>query len=345
MVLLVACVVTIPIVAGVQLARAEDVAGPELRVSILSIVDHPRFDTMRLGLADRLIEAQAALPERVAIERISVDADLARLDDEAMRLARGSSKVLVAFSAPAARAAALVPTAKPVVFAAVARDEAEVLIRERRAPTVIGIVEKPPEGEQIEPVRRVLPSVRRIILPFDSGRDAATATARDFAALATAKGYVPVLRAVAADAPDPLADVSASATALVLIPALMTPPAVESLLASTERQALPTMGGDAAIVARGALATVIHDAYATGRVVGNVVLGLLTDPARQQAGLREAVADHVVINVDSAGRLGRALPSGILDGAGTLIDSAGSGPPRPSAKPAAPVGRRRNTAE
>ncbi|MGE0253033.1 MAG: ABC transporter substrate-binding protein [Alphaproteobacteria bacterium] len=327
--------------APLRPAGAEDLSAPVVRVSVLSIVDHPRFDAMRLGMTDRLQEAQAQMAGRLALERVSADADLARLGTEAKRLAQSDARVIVALSAPAARALAALPIAKPVVFAAVAPEEAGAIVATRKAVTVIGIVEQPPEGEQIALIQRILPAVRRLIVPFEANRPDGQVGARNFAALASARGYGPVLRPVDPAAADPLAGVSGTATAIMLLPALLGPEMEDALLASAERQALPAFGGDAGSVARGTLATVTHDAYATGRVIGDAVLALLTQPGGQKTELREATAGHIVINLDSAGRLGRALPASVLERAGTLIDSADGNQPRPAAKPAAPPGRRR----
>ena len=330
-------------------AAAENQPPPVLRIAVLSIVDHPDFAAMRLGLADRLLEAQAALTGRVIVEKISAEADLARLDAEARRLAQGEARIIVALSAPAARALAAQQTARPVVFASVGADEAAGILGGRKASTVIGIVERPPEGERIDLVRRILPAVRRLIIPYETAQAGAAENARAVAGLAGTRGYGPVLRPIAGADGDPLAGVTGTATALFLMPSLMSADIADAVLASAERQALPAIGGDADMVARGTLATVVHDAYATGRAVGEAVLGLLTAPAgqtsSQPSGLREAVAGHVVINLDSATRLGRTLPAGLLESAGTLIDSADGDQPRPAAKPAAPAARRRVAAE
>jgi len=334
-------------------AAAEDLPPPVLRIAVLSIVDHPGFAAMRLGLADRLLEAQATLDGRVIVEKISAEADLARLEAEARRLAQGDARLLVALSAPAARALAGQQTKKPVVFAAAGAEEAGAILGGRKAATVIGIVERPPEGERLDLVRRILPAVRRLIVPYEAARAGAAEGARAVAGLAGARGFGPVLRPITGPDGDPLAGVSGTATALFLVPALMSAGMLDAVLASAELQALPAIGGDARTVAGGALATVVHDAYATGRAVGEAALGLLAAspgqagavPASQASGLREAVAGHVVINLDSATRLGHALPADLLESAGTRIDSADGDQPRPAAKPAAPAARRRGGAE
>ena len=259
------------VAGGLAAPAAEDQPPPVLRIAVLSIGDHPDFAAMRLGLADRLLEAPAALTGRVIVEKISAEAGLARLDAEARRLAQGEARILVALSAHAALALAAQQTARPVVFAAVGAEEAAAIVSGRKAATVIGIVERPPGGELIDLVRRILPSVRRLIVPFETQLPEAAEAARGLGGFAGKSGYGQVLRAIDGAKGDQLASVTGTATALFQVPALMSADIVAAVLASAERQALPAIGGDADMVARGTLATVVHDAYATGRAVGEAV--------------------------------------------------------------------------
>ncbi|MDY0241124.1 MAG: ABC transporter substrate-binding protein [Rhodospirillaceae bacterium] len=293
-------------------------------VKITAIVDHPALDACRQGAIEALAERGFVDGQTIAIEFQSAQADVGTAGQIARKFAGDRPDVVIAISTPSAQAVlSAVRGTAPIVFSAVSDPLSARLVKDLDHPSgnVTGVTDRLPLERHLELIREVLPGLRRLGVLFNPGEANSAAEVARLRDLASAQGITLIEGA----APDTNSVVSAARGLAGRVDAFYAPldntvvSALESVVKVSIDSKTPLFAGDTAWVARGAVASVGFDYHDIGRRTGQIAADILEGADPGAIPVRPIDRLRLVVNPDSAARMGLVLPEALLARAQEIV--------------------------
>jgi putative ABC transport system substrate-binding protein len=244
----------------------------------------------------------------------------------AQDLIRDGADILFPVDANAAKAAQLATTRIPIVFATGGGDPVELgLIQSVARPgaNITGVTDTDIElsAKRLEIFKEMIPGLKRVVFPYDSGDAYAVAAARAYRDAARQLGAVLVEKPVRTQEE---ARVTLSALRKAEVDGIVVP-STQSLnipgfaVDATSQRAIPTMFSGVFYVELGGLASYGVDPFETGRLAARLVDKILKgeDPGRIPVEANSKFG--LAINVKATKMLKLAIPPSVLQRANRLI--------------------------
>ncbi|MBO8141927.1 MAG: ABC transporter substrate-binding protein [Firmicutes bacterium] len=303
---------------------AAAVQAQPLRIGITQIVEHPALDASRQGFIDRLAELGYEPGVDVIYDIQSAQGDLGTANTIAQKFAADRVDLVLAIATPTAQAVANVIKDIPILITAVTDPVAAELVEsiERPGTNVTGTSDLTPVRMQLELLKRLVPSARRVGIIYNAGEvnsvvqvNLAKEAARDL-------GFS-LVEATAANSSEVL---QAAQSLQGRVDAIYVPTdntvvsAIESVVLVAERARLPLIAGEELSVENGALATIGIDYYQLGRQTADIAYRVLQgeDPAEIPIEYLDEMS--IVINLRAAERMGVEVPASIVEQAARVIE-------------------------
>ncbi len=304
------------ILAALTIAPASLAGDREVTVAITSIVEHAALDTVRDGVRDALAAKGYVIGQNLTFLYESADADPDKALDIARRFAAARPDVIVAISAPAARAVIGEVEDLPVVITALTQKSAdEILATRRRTRNVAGRVEVTPYVEQLEIIAEIAPQTTLVLAPYNQRDPGSRAIATKLRQVDDTMSFTvrPVPLAEARDVVPQLRQLIGQNTAIFLPDDSTLDLPIEEIAAMAAQSGLLVVAGNAEAVARGATATVTHDPYAVGWQAGEAVALILDGAKPRDVAIRPANATYLILNKQAAENSGIELRPALLE--------------------------------
>lgn len=322
-----------------QAVRADEAGAPPL-VAATAIVRDAAIDAIYSGMTDALRDAGYRDRDTVRLRFESAETDAARAAQLVREFARAHADVVVALTEPSVRAAVAERLRMPLVVGAIDLTTANKLQHDRRSRYFTGVVGGPRFDAPLTLIREIVPDVHIVAIPVNAGAAPDGTILRNITALARGIGLrveeLPVSLEHAA-VPSKITAYAPGEAAIFLDTRIFPGAPVAQLIAAGEAARLPVFTSDEDSVLHGALAAVVAEPYGTGRQIGRLVAQILRQPMAARAPLQTAEPTFVVVNHETAGRLGIELPNTVLARRGRIIDWADVHGPRPRDKPVIPT--------
>ncbi len=312
------------LLAALLLAAGGSAGAADKSVAITQIVEHPSLEAIRQGVLDELA-AQGLKPgQGLKLDYQNAQGNPATAAQIARKFAGDRPDAIVAITTPSAQAVAAATRDIPVVFVTVTDPIAARLVKslERPGGNVTGTSDATPIAEQLALVRELTPQVRRLGVIYNPGEVNAVAQLER----ARAEGARFGLTVVESAAPKS-SDVLGAARALVgKADAIYVPvdntvvSALEAVVKVGLEAKLPVYSGDTDSVARGTLASLGYDYYASGRQSGRMLLRVLNGEAPGSMPVERIEKLELHLNLKTARVIGVELPAAVRGRAAKLID-------------------------
>lgn len=308
-------------------------------VAVTAIVRDASIDALYTGMTDALREAGYRDGDTVRLRFENAQADAARAADLIRTFSRERADIIVAFTVPSVRIAANERLRVPLVIGGIGPAIANELRRDRNARLLTGIVDADRYDTQLAFIREVAPTVRTVAIPVNIDRPSNDEAIRLMTANARSIDLTIEQLPVSVDKEVIAATIetySPDDTVIFLDKRIFPDAPVERIIAAAEVSNLLVFASDEDTVVRGALAAIVTDPYGTGRQIGRLVARILKKPSIARTPLQLAEPSYIVINQDTAARIGIEIPGAVLARRGRIIGWADTSGPRPRGKPIAP---------
>ena len=308
---------------------------PPAVVLVLTAIEHPSLDAVRDGLRDALKDRGYVDGENLILVYESAQAD----PETAKRIARAfvarRPDVAVAISAPAAEVLVPMSDRLPVVITALSSGKAAEIVDGNS--NIAGLFQPPPDRQQLELVGAISPGTARLVIPHSAAESSRSDELRR-SADGLGLRIIPVAIGGEDDIRTQLKPHIDAETAIFLLRDPGIDEVVESMVELAIELGVPIFASSEEAVTRGALATIAYDPYDVGRQTGVQVLEILAGESPAAVGLAAARPTRVVLNEDTAERIGLRLPPDVRNRARFIVKGpfdrpARDGIPRPVPPP------------
>lgn len=319
-------------------AADDDIEGLPF-VGITAIVRDASIDALYTGMTDALRAAGYRDGETVRLRFDNADADAGRAAQLVKSFSTERADVIVAFTDPSARIAAGERLRTPLVIAGVGPDTASDLRRDRTAKLLTGIIEEDRFDIQLALIRDIAPTAGTVAVAVNADQPVDKDILRQMMGFARGLNLtieqlpVSIEKGLIAAA---IESYVAAETVILLDSRIFPDAPVDRIIAAAETARLLVFSSDEDSVVRGALAAIVTEPYGTGRQIGQLVARILQEPSAARTPLQAAEPSYIVINRDTATRIGVEIPDAVLARRGRVIGWAETGGPRPRDKPVAP---------
>ncbi|GAB2174816.1 ABC transporter substrate-binding protein [Dongia sp. agr-C8] len=292
-------------------------------VAVTAIVEHPALDAARDGVRDELKAAGYEEGKNLKFIYESAQGNPGTAVQIAQKFVGESPSVIVPISTPSAQAVISATTDIPVVFTAVTDPLGAKLIGNLEKPggNVTGMSDLSPIGKQIDLIHQVVPSAKKIGVPFNPGE----ANAVTLVGLVKEKAASMGMEVVEAPAPKS-SDVQAAAQSLVgKVDVIYVPTdntivsALEAVIGVGVDNKLPVFAGDTDSVKRGAIAAIGFDYYDVGRQTGKIVARILKGEKPGDIAVQGIEITQLFVNPGAAEKMGVTLPDALVASAKEVV--------------------------
>ena len=322
--------------AGVHAQNKNDAAP---LVAVTAIFRDASIDALYTGMTDALRDAGYRDGESVRLQFESAQTDAIRAAELIRSFGRERADVIVALTEPSVRIAATERLRAPLVVAAIGPGTANELRRSRKIRLLTGIIDADRYDSQLALIREIAPSTRTVAVPVNADAPTNTDALKRMSAFARSVDltieHLPVSLERAAIAAK-IEKYSPDDTVILLDRRIFPDAPVEQIIAAAETANLLVFANDEDTVVRGAVAAIVTDPYGTGQQIGRLVARILKHPSAARTPLQPAEPSYVVINQDTAARVGIEIPKTVLARRGRIIGWADVDGPRPRGKPVVP---------
>jgi putative tryptophan/tyrosine transport system substrate-binding protein len=317
---IIVCALTLAAIASAGLAQ-----DPLLRIGISQIVEHPALDATRQGFMDDLEQHGFDAAKKVRFDYKNAQNNRAVSGQIARKFVGDEVGLILAISTPSAQDAAAATKKIPILFSAVTDPKAAGLVKslERPGGNVSGTCDRSPVSRQLELIRQILPSAKRIGTIYNPGEVNSVASVTEMEAQAAKTG----LTLVKAAAPSSNTVKMAADSLLGKVDAIQVPTdntvvlAFESVVKVCQENKVPLFAADVDSVNRGAIAALGLDYYKLGRQTGAMARKILQGSANMAEMPVEFQIDLVLhVNPAQAAKMGVELPEAIVKQAAKIVE-------------------------
>ncbi|WP_054284618.1 ABC transporter substrate-binding protein [Gulbenkiania mobilis] len=284
-------------------------------VAVTAIVEHPALDAVRKGVEDELKSSGFEPGKQVKYQFQSAQGNPATAAQIARKFVGDAPDAIVAIATPSAQAVVAATRSIPVVFTAVTDPVAAKLVPSWKASgtNVTGVSDRLPLAPQIELIRKVKPSAKRIGMIYSPGEINSVTVMKEMKTALTQQGMTLV------EAPAPrTVDVAPATKNLVgKVDAIYTSTdnnvvsTYESLVAVANQNRIPLVAADTDSVKRGAIAALGMNYYDMGRQAGRIVVRILKGEKPGTIAPQTGEALSLVVNPAAAQKQGVPLSAAL----------------------------------
>ena len=294
-----------------------------IKIGIFQIADHPALDKLREGFQGAVTQSDFFKTHEVKFDFQNAGGDGTKIESIATYFASSDIAIVYAIGTPVAQAVKAKNPKMRIVLGAASDPVSSGLVANWDKPggVITGTSDFPPVEKQVEMLQKVLPSIKRIGILYNTSEDNSVSVVQRFKTYSIKQGYSVVEKPVASPADIPAAVASLGG----LIDAVYVPTdnTVQSGLPALIRGAfdlrIPVFGCDLDSVKKGALYSIGTDYFDIGRVSGQMAVEILggSDPAMM--GIR--TGNHqLFFNRKTAAQLKVKLPSELVAIAAEVVE-------------------------
>ena len=327
----------LPAIFAVAQAAEEKAALPF--VAVTAIIRDASIDALYTGMTDALREAGYRDGDTVRLRFESANTDAVRAAELVRSFGRENADVIVAFTEPSARIAATERLRAPLVIAAIGPEAAEEIRRDRKARQLTGIVDAERYDTQLTLIREIAPKARTVAVPVGVDKPPDKEAMKLLRAFARSIDLTIEALPVSVEngiIAAKIEEYTPGDTVILLDTRIFPDAPVERIIAAAETTNLLVFASDEDAVVSGALAAIVPEPYGTGLQIGRLVARILKEPAAARRPMEAAEPSYIVINQDTASRIGTEIPDTVLVRRGRIIGWADVDGPRPRGKPVVP---------
>lgn len=294
-----------------------------ISIGITQIVEHPALDADRKGFIDELKEQGYIEGKNLSLDIQIAQGNMATANSIAKGFAGRNLDLIYSIATPTSQAAANATKAIPIVFSSVTDPVGAGLVKSLQEPggNVTGTSDRSPVDRQIELIREIIPTVKRIGVIYNSGEDNSISSLKQIQDEA-GKRDIEVIEAPVSNS----SGVFLAAKSLVgKVDAIHIPTdntvisAFDSVVKVCEENRLPLFAADIDSVPRGAVAAVAIDYYRLGRQSGAMAARILKG-AKPETMPVETLKDlKLVVSPKAAEKMGIKLSNPVLERADQVL--------------------------
>ncbi len=302
----------------------QDSAEKKVKLGIIQIAEHPALDAARQGFLDTLAANGYVEGKNLIVDYGNAQGDQTALKTIAKKLVTGNCNLILAIATDSAQAVAAETTEIPILFTAVTDPVTAKLVMSNEKPdtNVTGTNDLNPVKDQVELLQKLAPQAKRIGVVYNAG-EVNSVVQVDMVKDAASKAGLKVVEASVSNT----SEVMQSAQSLVgRVDAFYIPTdntvssSVESIIKVAEANALPVVVGEAAMVDRGALATIGIDYNKLGKQTAEMALRVLKGEKPQDMAVEGQKDMELVINMKAAQAMKVTIPENLKAQAARVIE-------------------------
>lgn len=296
----------------------------KVKLGIIQVAEHPALDAARQGFLDTLEENGYVEGKNLIVDYGNAQGDQTALKTIAKKLVTGNCDLILAIATDSAQAVAAETTKIPILITAVTDPVAAKLVQSNEKPgtNVTGTNDMNPVKEQVELLQKLAPQTKRIGVIYNAG-EVNSVVQVDMVKDTASKAGLKVVEATVSNT----SEVMQAAQSLVgradafYIPTDNTvSSSVESIIKVAEANAIPVVVGEAAMVDRGALATIGIDYYKLGKQTAEMALRVLKGEKPQEMPVEGQKDMDLVLNMKAAKAMKVTIPEDIKAQAARIIE-------------------------
>lgn len=296
----------------------------KVKLGIIQVAEHPALDAARQGFLDTLEENGYVEGKNLIVDYGNAQGDQTALKTIAKKLVTGNCDLILAIATDSAQAVAAETTKIPILITAVTDPVAAKLVQSNEKPgtNVTGTNDMNPVKEQVELLQKLAPQTKRIGVIYNAG-EVNSVVQVDMVKDTASKAGLNVVEATVSNT----SEVMQAAQSLVgradafYIPTDNTvSSSVESIIKVAEANAIPVVVGEAAMVDRGALATIGIDYYKLGKQTAEMALRVLKGEKPQEMPVEGQKDMDLVLNMKAAKAMKVTIPEDIKAQAARIIE-------------------------
>ncbi|MEG1994384.1 MAG: ABC transporter substrate-binding protein [Oscillospiraceae bacterium] len=298
---------------GEETPQTENTNEDAIQIGIVQIVQHPSLDTIRTSIVERLEET---LEVPFEIDYKNANNDQSNLNSITQKFVGDEKDLIIAIATPSAQSAMAQTSDIPIVFSAVTSPEAAGI----EGDNITGTSDRIPVEEIFTLAKQLTPNMKKVGFVYNSGE------ANSLAVIEEAKAYL-TSQGIEFDEATITNTSELQQTAQSLAEkcdALFSPidNTVASAMAVLADIAIemkkPIYVGADSMVADGGLATVGIDYTVLGKETADIAVEVINGKSPSEIPYRVLEDFAVVINKETAEKIGVTVPQELLDKA-TLI--------------------------
>jgi putative tryptophan/tyrosine transport system substrate-binding protein len=304
------------LIGVVVVSAAWAAEGKQVTIGIAQIVEHPALDAARKGFVDALKEAGYVEGQNVVYDVQIAQGNMATANSIAKAFVGKEVTLIHTIATPTSQACVNATKKIPIVISSVTDPVGAGLVQSLEKPggNVTGTTDRSPADRQMDLIREILPSAKRIGFLYNSGEDNSISSLKQTKDEA-AKRNMEVVEAAVTNS----SGVYLAAKSLVgKVDAIHIPTdntvvsAFESVVKACEENKIPLFAADIDSVPRGAVAAVAIDYYRLGRQSGEMAVRILkgADPATMPVETLKEL--QLVVNAKAAEKMGVTLPEAVI---------------------------------
>ena len=290
----------------------------KVNVGIVQLVEHAALDAANKGFVDGLAAKGFKEGQNITFDRQNAQADQSNLQNIAQRFVSNKVDLICAIATPAAQTVANVTPDIPIVGTAITDYKAAKLIKDNKKPgtNVTGTTDMNPVEAQLDLALQLVPGAKAVGTIYSSS-EVNSQLQVDILKKAAAVKKVEIKEATVTT----VNDIQQAARSLVgKVDVIYIPTdnvlasAMPTLAMVTEEAKIPVVCGEGEAVKSGGIATLGIDYYKLGVQTGEMAADILSGKAKPQDMPIQAQKDFdVIVNFESAKKIGLTIPKEILD--------------------------------
>jgi putative ABC transport system substrate-binding protein len=284
-----------------------------IKIGISQIIEHPALDAARKGFEDVLGESE--FKEKLNIETQSAQGDMSIAQNIAKSFVEDKKDLILAIATPTAQAAYNATKEIPILITAVTDPKAAGLVEgyENTGTNVAGTSDASPMDKQMDLMKALLPTVKKVGVIYNTSEQNSEIQVVQWEKLCKENGIQ--LEKVGITNINEMA--SALDSLLDKVDVLYTPTdnlvvsSMPLIISKSMEKKVPVIGSEKAHVESGALATEGIDYYKLGRQTGEMAVEFFRGKEISELGIHTLENTQLVINIDTAKKLGIDIPESL----------------------------------
>jgi putative ABC transport system substrate-binding protein len=248
-------------------------------IGVLQFVSHPALDDIYKGMVDSLAKEGFKDGETANIVFQNGQADQSKLTSMSQHLINEKSDVLVGIATPAAQALANQTQEIPIVLGAISDPKSAGLVEDNNHPggNITGVSDQSPVEAQLELVKEILPSSKKMGILYSSAEDNSAYQAEKITAEAKKSGFdVKSYPVPSTNEISQMMQVMSKEVDFVYLPTDNTMAnAMQTIVDVANQYKIPVIPSVDTMVEQGGLATVGINQYELGVKTGEMVASIL----------------------------------------------------------------------
>lgn len=297
-------------------AVASSALAQEKSVAVTAIVDHPALDAVRDGVLAELKASGFEVGKNLKWQSQSAQGNTGTAAQIARKYVGDGVSVIVPISTPSAQAVAVATKDIPIVFSAVGDPVAAGLVKSWNpsGTNVTGVSDAVPAEKQLDVIKQVVPSAKRIGIIYNPGE------ANSVAFVAAMKSKLSSYGVTLVEAAAPRSvDVSTAAKSLIGKVDLIFAPtdntvasAFPGIVKVANESKIPLFAGDNDMVKQGAAFGLGLNYGDIGRQTGKIVVRILKGEAAGSIASQTSATYELYVNAEAAKAQGVNMPEALL---------------------------------